>query len=387
MKIRDLKTYVVRAEAAGREAVTWTYLRLETDTGLVGWGEAGATFESTALICRTGLEQLRPLLIGEDPADVERIWHKVYRSFTYFSSKGFGTAVASAVDLALWDIKGKEVGKPVYELLGGRFRDRILLYNNTWFLGAKTPEEFAGCAKRNVIEQGYTASKVDPFLEMRPFHRMYQSGQISEAGEQEGYDIIAAVREAVGPKHQILIDAHGHYNVPTAVRLANNLHEQSNITWFEEPVPPESYDALKNVRDQTAPSLCVGERLRTRWDFIPILQNNLADYIMPDTLWTGGISEVRKIAQLAELYNIPISPHCVPLGPHEIIAAAHVCSTVPNFYRLESGFAAIPTYQEMLTEPMLYEDGYLILNGKPGLGYDPREDWLEEHALRNEFAL
>ena len=139
--------------------------------------------------------------------------------------------------------------------------------------------------------------------------------------------------------------------------------------------------------NQTAPSLCVGERLRTRWDFIPILQNNLADYIMPDTLWTGGISEVRKIAQLAELYNIPISPHCVPLGPHEIIAAAHVCSTVPNFYRLESGFAAIPTYQEMLTEPMLYEDGYLILNGKPGLGYDPREDWLEEHALRNEFAL
>ena len=382
MKISDFKTYVVQSKDAGRDTVTWTYLRVETDTGIVGWGEAGATFENTALICRTGLEQLRPILIGENPSDVERIWHKIYRAFTYFSSKGFGTSIASAVDLALWDIKGKEVGKPVFDLIGGRFRDRILLYNNTWFSGASTPEEFADCAKRNVIEQGYTASKIDPFLTMRPYHRMYQSGQISEAGEQEGYDIIAAVREAVGPKHQILIDAHGHYNVPTAIRLANNLHEQSNITWFEEPVPPESYDALANVRQQIVPSICVGERLRTRWDFLPVLQNNLADYIMPDTLWTGGISEIRKIAQLAELYNIPISPHCVPLGPHEIIAAAHVCSTVPNFYRLESGFAAIPTYQEMLTEPLLYEGGHLVLNGKPGLGYDPREDWLEEHSLR-----
>ena len=103
---------------------------------------------------------------------------------------------------------------------------------------------------------------------------------------------------------------------------------------------------------------------------------------MPDTLWTGGISEARKIANLAELYNIPFSPHCVPLGPHEIIAAAHVCSTIPNFYRLESGFQAIPTFNEMLDEPIKYENGYLILNGKPGLGYNPKEEWLEAHLVK-----
>ena len=102
---------------------------------------------------------------------------------------------------------------------------------------------------------------------------------------------------------------------------------------------------------------------------------------MPDTLWTGGITEVRKIANLAEIYSVPLSPHCVPMGPHEIIAAAHVCSTIPNFYRLESGFHAIPTYEEMLDTPILFEDGHLVLNGKPGLGYDPLEDWLEAHNL------
>ena len=363
MKITDLKTYVVALENVSREPVTWTYLRVETDAGIIGWGEAGCARRDAALVCQTGLEEIRPLLIGENPIDVDRIWNKVYRRFTYYSSKG------------------KEVGKPIYELLGGRHRDRVLLYNNTWFVGAKTPEEFAECAVKNTIDQGYTASKVDPFLSMRPYHREYQSGEITLEGEKEGYAIIEAVREAVGPDHQILIDAHGHYNVPTAIRLANTIHEQSNITWFEEPVPPESYDALRNVRENTSVPICVGERLRTRWDFLPVLQNNLTDYIMPDTLWTGGISEARKIANLAELYNIPVSPHCCPLGPHEILSAAHVCSTIPNFYRLESGFAPIPTYQEMLTEPIQYEDGYLILNGKPGLGYDPLEDWLESHQI------
>jgi galactonate dehydratase len=132
------------------------------------------------------------------------------------------------------------------------------------------------------------ACKLDPFLEIVPYHTMYQDGQVSVDGEQQGYDIMAAVREVVGPKFEILIDAHGHYNVPTAIRLANNLFEQSNIGWFEEPVPPEGIDALKQVREKTAAPICVGERLFTRYDFLPIFHNGLADYVMPDTIWTGA---------------------------------------------------------------------------------------------------
>ena len=152
---------------------------------------------------------------------------------------------------------------------------------------------------------------------------MYQDGQISAAGEQLGYDIVAAVREAVGPRHEILIDAHGHYNVPTAIRLA--------------------------------------------------------DFIMPDVIWTGGISEARKIATMAESYYIPVAPHTVPGGPIELISAAHVVSSIPNFYRLEHSQVHIPTHAEMLEEPYVIEDGHLHLNGKPGLGIEINEEWLTAH--------
>jgi galactonate dehydratase len=325
------------------------------------------------------LRAARADLIGEDPADIERIWHKLYRRFTYAGSRGFGTGLTAGVDMALWDIKGKATARPVYDLLGGRFRDRMLLYANGWFDGCSTPDDYAEAARRNVVGKGYTACKLDPFLEMRPFHTTYQDGKISEAGEQQGYDIVAAVREAVGSECEILIDAHGHYNAPTAVRLANQLLERSNIGWFEEPVPPESYDALRQVRERTAAPISVGERLFTRYDFLPVFRDRLADYVMPDTVYTGGISEAKRIAALAEVYNVPVSPHVVPGGPLELVSAAHVVTTIPNFYRLEHSLSLIPVHCEMLSEPYQIEDGYLRLNGKPGLGYDLDEDWLEAH--------
>jgi galactonate dehydratase len=354
---------------------------IHTYVGLVGWGVAGGTPAGTAHSVRAALLDLKPDLMGRDPHDVDPIWHAIFRRYTYFGSRGFGTAVAAGVDIALWDIKGQAAGKPVYDLLGGRFRDRIPLYSNSWFEGVpSTPEGYAGAARRNLQPFGHTACKLDPFFEMRPYHRNYQSGQISQPGEQLGYDVVAAVREAVGPDVEILIDAHGHYNVPTAIRLATTLFERSRIAWFEEPVPPESYDALRTVREHTGCPIAVGERLRTRWDFLPVLQQGLADYVMPDTVWTGGISEARKIAALAEVFNVPVSPHCVPMGPLELIAAGHVVSAIPNFYRLEHSHTLIPTHHELLTEPYLIQDGHFVLNGKPGLGYALNEDWLRAHA-------
>ncbi|MCH7593263.1 MAG: mandelate racemase/muconate lactonizing enzyme family protein [Chloroflexi bacterium] len=292
------------------------------------------------------------------------------------------TTLVAGFDMALWDIKGKATGRPVFDLLGGKFRNPVRLYANGWFRGARTPDEYAAAAKA-MVALGHTASKHDPFQEMQPFHSMYQDGQISHEGEQLGYDIVAAVREAVGPAHEVLIDAHGHYNVPTAIRIANNLYERFNIAWFEEPVPPESFDALKQVRKNTAAPICVGERLFTRFDFVPIFRDGLADFIMPDTIWTGGISEIKRIATMAEAYYIPISPHCVPAGPLELIAAAHVCASVPNFYRLEHAVENIPMQNELLTEPMDISDGAFRLNEKPGLGYDLDPDVLasKRHPL------
>ena len=177
---------------------------------------------------------------------------------------------------------------------------------------------------------------------------------------------------------EILIDAHGHYNVPNAVRISNNLYERYNIAWFEEPVPPEGINALKQVKQNTNAPICVGERLYTRADFIPILENNLADFIMPDTIWTGGISEIKKIATMAEAYYIPVAPHVIPGGPLELIAAAHVMSSVPNFYKLEHSHAFIPEHNNLLKEPYLIKDGHIHLNNKPGLGFELDESKLEE---------
>jgi galactonate dehydratase len=190
------------------------------------------------------------------------------------------------------------------------------------------------------VDLGARAIKTDPFLAAGRAsgaldNTTYVGGGLDPATEQTGVEMIAAVREAVGPQVEILIDAHGLYNVPTAVRLANRLAPY-NITWFEEPVPPESYHALRQAREQIPVPMCVGERLHTRFEFVPIFEGRLADFIMPDVTWTGGITELKKIANMAEAYYIPITPHDAS-GPINILAGAHVSLTVPNFYRWRRG--------------------------------------------------
>ena len=388
MKITDLQTYVVAERAKHMGRVPWVFVRIDTDEGISGWGEAGCRANGVAGSVAQALDVLRTELIGRPAIDIEHIWHNIYHRYTYFGSRGFGTAIAAGVDIALWDIAGKATGRPIYDLLGGRFRPTVPLYSNVWFDESCTsPETYAAAAKEYLVGLNHSACKLDPFREMRQYHSVAHNGQISQAGEQAGYDIVAAVREVVGPQHEILIDAHGHYDVPTAIRLANNLYEQSNIGWFEEPVASESMEGLRAVREHTAAPICVGERLFTRYDFVLVLQNRLADYIMPDTIWTGGITEMRKIASMAEVYDIPLAPHVVPGGPLELIAAAHAMITIPNFYRLEHAHHLIATHNEMLTEPYVIENGELLLNGKPGLGYEMDEDWLAAHAIEPHEAV
>ena len=372
MKITDVNAYVVvpdlGAEASSISDWQWTFVVIDTDEGISGWGESSNVPRNTSLLTAAGVRACRDELIGEDPANIEHLWHKIFRKYSYLGSRGFPTTLLSGIDIALWDIKGKASGRPVYELFGGKMRDDIRLYANGWFGGCSTPEQYAAAAKKTV-DDGHDALKMDPFLEMNPRHTFYLDGQISADGENLGCDITAAVREAVGPKVEVLIDAHGHYNVPTAVRLADRLFEESKIGWFEEPLPPESFKGLKSVREQTKAPICVGERLFTRWDFLPVLEDGLTDYIMPDVTWTGGISELKKIATMAEAYFIPISPHNAQ-GPGQILAGAHTMMTVPNFYRLEHAISFKPGYDSFLQEPLQWSGNKLTLWDRPGLGVD-----------------
>ncbi|HEX2186410.1 MAG TPA: mandelate racemase/muconate lactonizing enzyme family protein [Chloroflexota bacterium] len=371
------ETQGTQGTVAPRRHRQYVFVQVETDEGITGWGEITTYPGAVAnrAVCAM-LRELAPLLVGEDPSRIERIWQRIFRAFTYMGTRGATTAITSGVDIALWDIRGKALGLPVYELLGGPVRDTISLY--THFPYAADPKE---AARRALVpvEAGYMAIKTDPFFEeMGPKGTAYLDGQISAAGEQRGVDIVAAIREAVGPQVEVLIDAHALYNVPTAVRLAHRL-APFNITWFEEPVPPESYHALKQVRDQVPTRICVGERLHTRFEFVPIFEQHLADFVMPDVTWTGGISELKKIATMAEAYYIPVSPHDAS-GPINVLAGAHVMMTVPNFYRLETTRADLGFYDAFITTPLDVRGGELRLSSRPGLGTELDLDYLRAHA-------
>lgn len=287
------------------------------------------------------------------------------------------TTAISGIDIALWDIKGKALGCAVYDLLGARLRHELDLYANSWFGGCITPEDFAKAA-RETVTAGYTALKFDPFAhEMQGRNTGYLSGQISPAGEEQGIGKLAAVRESIGDRIDLLVDAHGHYNVPTAIRIGNRLSEYS-VAWYEEPVPPESLKALRQVRENVGVPISVGERLFTRFDLLPVLQGRLTDYIMPDVAWTGGISELRKISTMAEAYYIPVSPHDA-MGPVQLAASAHVMAGVPNFYRLECSVGSLDTYNSVMREPLCITGGVYRLDGRPGVGVELDPAFVEAH--------
>ena len=388
MKIADIRPWIVTGPATepgvpghAGERLHYVFVQVDTDAGLTGWGEITTypgLVANRAVVAM--LREVREVLIGLDPSRIEAIWHKLFRLFTYMGTRGATTAMISGIDIALWDIRGQALGLPIYELLGGPVRETIPLYVH--FAYTDTPEEMAFHAKGQV-DLGAQAIKTDPFMaagrRIGLDHIDYLGGGIDPATEQLGVEMIAAVRESVGPQVEILIDAHARYNVPTAVRLANRLAPY-NIGWFEEPVPPESYHALRQVREQIPMAMCVGERLHTRFDFVPIFEGRLSDYIMPDVTWAGGISELKKIATMAEAYYIPLTPHDAS-GPINILAGAHVSMTVPNFYRLEARRVTFDFYNAFLDEPLTVRDGALHVPNRPGLGLNLNLDYLRAHEV------
>ncbi|HIF11448.1 MAG TPA: mandelate racemase/muconate lactonizing enzyme family protein [Dehalococcoidia bacterium] len=380
MKITDIKVWPTRVV----ENRSWIFIEVNTDEGITGFGEATNSGGGGVIMVARMVELIRDTvegadfaegLIGQDANDIERIWQNLYRRFTTLGPRGLVTSVISGVDMALWDIKGKALGVPVYELLGGKVRDSIQLYTH---VSNQADPVAAAHHARELVDMGHTALKTDPFSpEMGQHHRRYMDGRISAAGAQHGVDVMTAIREEVGPEIDLMIDAHGNFNVATAIDLCNRM-TPINLTWFEEPVQPESLNALRQVKAGTDVPLCVGERLYTRYDFADVLSEGLANYIMPDICWTGGISEMRKIATLAETYYVPISPHDAS-GSLNVVGGAHVMMTTPNFYRLETSRPTPEEYNRVLTEPIEFIDGHLTLPDKPGLGVELDVEFMAAH--------
>ena len=380
MKITKVTPWLLHARAAyyfGRPG-EYIFVEVKTDEGITGWGEVTTTHPvANRAVCAI-LRELGPMIEGDDPIQIEKIWNKIFRRFTYMGSRGASTNAISGIDIALWDIRGKALNQPIYNLLGGAVRDSIELYTHP---DPNIGPDEARKQGKEIADSGHKALKFDPYPSMAEEQNGYLSGKMDARGEAEGNEITAAFREGAGPDMELLIDAHGRFDVPTAVRLSRSV-SSSNIHWWEEPVPVESTHALKNVRAQIELPISVGERLHTRWEFVAVLEQDLTDFLMPDVTWTGGISELKKISTMAEAYYVPISPHDAS-GPINVLAGAHVMMSVPNFYKLETARHRLDAYDVFIETPIDVREGSLHVPDAPGLGIEINMDFLKANADEN----
>lgn len=379
MKVTDLKTYVVMVQP-GRE---WIFVELGTDEGLTGLGECSDYGSTPHLV--SGLEAVKPLVVGMDPRNIEDLWQKLFHGYSDLNGRGYVSHIMSALDIALWDIKGQALGVPIYQLLGGPVREKVPVYTHIPgpLGGASVTMDIAIAAAKKTKAAGFQAIKTDPFR--RQWRGEAPAGgemveHLSPAEVRRAGDWMLALRDTVGPEYELLVDAHARFDVASAIRAARAL-EPVKLVWMEEPVPVESVEALRQVRQNTNIPLCVGERHFTRWDYLPLFRERLVDYVMPDTAWTGGISELRRIASMAEAYYVRFSPHDA-LGPVMLYAGVQVDMTVPNLYRQECVHEFFPYYEKILKKMFDCHDGAIWPDAQaPGLGIELDHEKMQPYLV------
>ena len=360
MKITEIKTFVMDAYRTN-----WTFLKVETDEGLYGWGEASLGTQEGALSgC---VEDLKRLIVGRDPREIERMCFEVYRDIYWKGGPVLMSAI-SGIEMAMWDITGKYFNAPVYALMGGKMRDSVRMYANAWFVGARTPEEFAAAA-RKTIKLGVTALKWDPFGKA---HMTLGNGELERASA-----IVGAVRDAVGPEPDLLIECHGRFNCYTALRIAREL-QQYNIMLMEEPCPPDNLSVLAEIRSRSPVPISAGERVYTKFGFEDLFSKNAVDIAQPDIFHTGGLFESKKIAAMAEAKHIPVSFHN-PSGPVSNAAILQLAACTPNFLIHEIMLTDGSFRKRITNECIEFEKGFLRIPDRPGLGIDVQESVLAEY--------
>lgn len=351
MRVTGVETFLCAADWRN-----FLFVRVETDAGIHGWGEA--TLEGKEQTVAAAIGELARYLVGQDAAQIERHWHRMYETPFWRGGPVLGSAI-SGLDQALWDIKGKVLGVPVYELLGGAAHDRIRYYANGWFHGATTIDDFAASA-RAAVARGATALKWDPFGAASLF--------ITTEEIHAAVDCVAAVREAVGPTVDLLIEVHGRLSPANAIRVARQL-ERYDPFFYEEPVPPENMAELAVVARATSIPIASGERAFTKHDFRLMFEQQAVAYCQPDPCHAGGITEMKKIAAMAEAYHIGFAPHN-PNGPVATRVCQHLAAACPNFTILEWLPQDVPWRDAAMGGPLEVSGGTMPLPEGPGLGIE-----------------
>jgi galactonate dehydratase len=368
MKITSFETFMANAGLRN-----YLFIRLRTDNGISGIGEATLEWQERTVqtVCHEWVEER---VVGRDPFDVEAVVGGMIRD-QYQGGSTVMTAI-SGVEIAMWDIIGKACHQPAYRLLGGRYHRRIPAYANGWYGGARAPREYAERA-REAVAKGYGALKFDPFGTAWK--------DMSPEEVEATIDLVAAVRDAVGPRIGLIIEFHGRLSVGTAVQMMRRL-ERFNLFWCEEPVVPESIDLLATVKQQVSGTIAAGERLYTLADFDRLTRMRAVDIVQMDIAHCGGILVSKKIAAMAAVRDIRVAPHC-SVGPVSLAAALHFDVSTPNFM-IQEAFAEfdVPWRNSLVRGWNPINNGEFVLSDEPGLGLDIDEAVIAQHPyVQNAF--
>jgi galactonate dehydratase len=340
----------------------WLFLKIETDEGITGWGEP--VVEGRADTVRAAVEEFKGYLLGKDPMTIEDHWQVMYRSGFYRGGPEVMSAI-SGIDQALWDIKGKFYNAPIYDLLGGACRDKLEVYR---WIGGDRPTDIAAAAKE-AQGQGYSAVKMNATEEL---HYVDSYDKI-----QAVCDRVGAIRDALGYSFGIAVDFHGRVHKPMAKVLARALDEY-RLMFIEEPVLPQNNEALREIARYTSTPIATGERMFSRWEFKNLLEDGYVDIIQPDLSHAGGISECKKIAAMAEAYDVAVAPHC-PLGPIALSACVQLDACTPNAFIQEQSLGIHYNQGGDLLDYLKdasvfrYQDGFVDIMDAPGLGIEVDE--------------